>query len=416
MMMALTFSIAFSQVVEMQVSIGGPTVSLDELPLLACAGILLLSGKIGRVSGLLLAFGLIELGVRSIYPLVNGQIVPLISEVIKLVILLAVYGTLANNAKDDVDSSFALLARYWVILAVISAGVILLQSADLLPKQALVQGSIKTFPRPTGIQNDPNFAANSLALAVLFLKMLRLRPLYQNGLIGLMLIAIFLTESRMGLVLAVFILTYWWLISWRISSLKAVRSRVLGTLCIIAVVAVGSFTLAQSDRNFRVFERFSSIVATLEATTLLSLERTRGLQRESAQERLILAYAGYRVWRDNKLIGVGQDRIAQELRITAGIEKSTHNGYIDRMMIGGVFGILFVGFVAYLLLLSTRLRLRQSKNHTILGVKVLLPTVCIASMLLNVSFWPVLTMLAACLASQNVSLRIRRSAPAAQLV
>ena len=328
----LAFFIAASQVIEVQLPL--LPLSIEELGIVLTALLLLAVGFPFRLSALLVILFAIEFTTDSIYAIAHGNIGRVIFALLSNGALFVAFSALHEKLVQDPPRFVRALALAWIGLAAVSSILIILQFIGVFPKVAMVQGAVKVFPRPPGLQNDPNYAAYSIAIAMLFLCVMRMKPGRKLFLGSVFLLATICTESRMGIVLILIIWGYFWMSGW--SSIRA--GQVVTRVTLLLFIAFGGVgvSLASANSNVQLLQRFERVAETLETISIEELSRSKGYQGESSRERLLLAYGGLMVWQENVWIGVGHARVVEEIRRIVRVGKATHNGYIDRLAIGGI--------------------------------------------------------------------------------
>ena len=394
----LAFFIAASQVIEAQLPV--LPMSFEEIGIVLTAGMLLVFGFPFRFSALLVAlFGVLFVS-DAIYPLVHGQMGQVAFKLASNGALFVAFSALHEKLAQDPRRFLRALALSWIGLAALSSVVIVMQLAGILPQAAWVQGAVKVFPRPPGLQNDPNYAAYSIALAMMFLFLVRLSPRAKLALGGLLLIGAVGTDSRMGMVLILLVWIYFWLSGW--GRLRAGVAMTRLSLAMLALMGGVGGSLMSSSSNVELLSRFENAAEMIETISFEELSRTRGYQTESSRERLLLAYAGLMVWQDNPWLGVGQDRVVDEIRRKVRVRKPSHNAYVDRLAIGGVGGIAYILFICYLLLRAGSLGERCDPLLRDAG-RVSLILIAVGSFFLNLSPWLPTCLISAAIWSASTS-------------
>lgn len=388
----LAFFIAASQVIEVQLPF--LPMSIEEVGIVLIALLLLVVGYSFRISALLLTLFCVEFACDALYAIVHGDVVRVFMALAANGALFVAFSALHEKLAQEPERFLNILAKSWIWLAALSSAIVIMEFVDLLPKAAMVQGAVKIFPRPPGLQNDPNYAAYSFAVALLFLFVVHMNPRWKLALGTLLFVATIGTDSRMGLLLILIIWAYFWMSGWKRIRISQVVTRL--TLLVFLVLGGTGVSLMSMTNNMELLGRFQRAADMLETISLEQLSHTKGYQKESSRERLLLAYGGLEVWQDNFWTGVGQERVVDEVRRRVGVGKATHNGYVDRLAISGIAGLAYLALIAYLLLRAGSLRdgcnpkLRDAARVTIVAI-------AIGSFFLNLSPW-----LPACLISAAI--------------
>jgi len=340
------------------VSVGGGMVALDDLMLVTVAGFAFLHfWRLLTLPSTLMTLAALELiaGTTSssrpvtIDPATIGHIVA----------LLAAYLLFVTFYRSDPDRTITVLARAWLGVGVLSAIVVLAQSAGVLPSFAFPSGVLVIRDRPTGLQGDANIAALSLVFALAPIGFTGLSARTKAAGFGLIGLAIVATLSRMGLLLFVGIAVIHWVrLGYRSRWLAALATATLAGLSLIFAIHTPETTVAAP------IERFESLGQTLDVVKSGEILHSHGLQTDSAAERILLATGAWQVWRSHPWLGVGTPHLASEIGTVTGVHKASHNGVLDRMAIGGLFGLLSVAVWAREGLIAGRRWNRQRRLIT----------------------------------------------------
>lgn len=381
---SFAFFAAASQVFEAQVRFGGVRLSVDELPIVFLAGVVLLSGSIRRLPRLVLTFALVEFAASGLFNLANFNVGAVAGSAASVAVLAVCYGAVAQVGGVGSGHGLILLASAWVKCSVMSAVVILMQVSGVLPMVALVDGSVKYHLRPNGLHNDPNFAAYTLVIACLFSYKLGHRsPL----LYALLLSSLVATESRMGLLLVVVgggVIVY----STVDKHTVVRRAAALFGLALTGLL-LGVLLQPQFVTDAPVIARSVNAYNELSDLDFSELQSLRGMQSESATERVILAYSALNIWLDNPVVGVGSGAILDEMQQRVGVRKMGHNGYVDRLALNGIGGLFYLVFVSNFIFLRYR-SWRISSNARTSFMLAWCVVTALALFLLNVSLWPII--------------------------
>lgn len=391
----LLFTVVLSQLMEVGLPI--PGLSVEE-PLIVFATLACLAAGLSfRFSWLVIAVAAVEFAVAALFKIsvgnVGGLVVPIISIGVRVVAFSYLYDWFTREPERFLKH----LCRFWVVLALISGTLAILQ-LFAIPPIAVVQGEIRFMSRSIGLQHDPNYAAYSFAIAAAMIRPLRWKRELALGAHLLLFIAVMATSSRMGVILLLLVYAYRWSSGWsRIGGVE-----VIARVWVAAIALAGGLLLAGLWTNLNdvgIFHRMSQAAETLGETTITQLNRTRGQNVDSAFERMLLAYAGVRVWQDNFWVGVGPDRLQFEIWRRARVLKATHNGFVDRLAIGGVAGFGFIGLVLYCAIAP---RFMRKASHGVADMRETADTYMLAlvlgSFFLNLSIWLPATLIAATLA------------------
>lgn len=388
--------IVVSQVCEFQLRFGTITLSIEELFVVVAAGMLLAYGQGLRTHWVLVGFASVEAASYTLYDLSQGNFGGLLRPLISVTVLLIIYNSIFEAARKNFGSTLDRFARVWLIMAGASAAVVLLQYLGVLAEAALVKGEIKVFSRPTGLHNDPNFAAATFLVAIIFATRLK-RGRYSVS--GAFLFAILLTESRMGLLIGLLAILLHFALFLRLQTAKDyMRLSLASSTSAFLVLALLLPNFSGVTSSVSVLSRMNDALQQVTAISLSDLERTRGYQSSSALERLMLAYGGVRVWQKNPFFGVGTQRVSEELHHVIGVRKATHNGYIDRMVVGGLGGVAYCLFIAFVLLILIS---HLSRSSAFRFLFIWMSCIALGMFFLSLSFWPLMCFVAAAFAAQR---------------
>lgn len=406
MVVLLLFTVVLSQIME----VGLPILRLsaeEPLIILATLGCLAL-GLSFRFSWLVLAVAAVEFAVAGLFRLAHGDLGGLILPILSVGVRFVAFSYLYDWFLREPDRFLRQLCRFWVVLALISGTLAILQTFAI-PPIAVVGGEVRIMTRSIGLQHDPNYAAFSYAIAAALIRPLNWRREFAIAAQALLLVAVLATASRMGVILLLLVYAYRWSSGWS----RIGGAEVIARVWIAAVALAGGLLLAglwSNLNNVGIFHRMSQAAETLGETTLEQLSQTRGLSTDSAFERMALAYAGVQVWQDNFWIGVGPDRLQFEIWRRVRVMKATHNGFIDRLAIGGAAGVVFVVLVLFCAVVPRFLRGVRgvaAELRDIADIKILI--FVLGSFFLNLSIWLPSMLLAV---AMTMNARQRRAASA----
>ncbi|MEO0680662.1 MAG: O-antigen ligase family protein [Pseudomonadota bacterium] len=403
----LLFTVVLSQLVEIGLPFGG--LSLEE-PLIVLATLACLAAGLSfRFSWIVLAVAVTEFAVAALYKIsignFNGLIVPILSIGVRFVAFSYLYDWFVRDPQRFVR----LLCVFWVRLAVISGLLASLQMVGL-PAVGIVDGQFILHDRSVGLQYDPNYASFSFAIAAALIKPLNWQREFVWATHLLLLVATLATASRMGVILLMLVYAYRWSSGWgRVGGVEAVAR-----IWVAAVALAGALFVAGIWSNLNeigIFHRMSQAATTLGETSLSQLSQTRGQSVDSAFERMALAYTGIRVWQDNFWVGIGPERLHVEIWRRVRIFKATHNGYIDRLAIGGVAGFGFIALTLFCALAPRVMRTMRGWSAELREVAdFYMLAVILGSVFLNLSIWLPATLIAAALSVQARERRARQAA------
>lgn len=328
------------------------------LALLLMGGIRAPARLLGLAALLLLAFTMRDLtdGVLDAQTLAASSVV-----LIGLAGAVVLFTALESDAR-----ALGWLASTWIAFAVVTAILAIAQAFGLVsmvtPGKELLGGR-EVMPgvslyRGVGLKEDPNFQALMLCIGLLF-SHFRQRRRTRTCTSALLALGVVATFSRMGLLLALLIL-----IAAPVARASA-DDRIVATVRGLAAVAVVGIGLALFVRfvspatGTYLEDRFTDVVTTYEMVLGEDVPRSSPAPPSSARARLILAVGAMDLGARNWGRGIGAFRTEAELQKTTGLSNVSHNTYLELFVIGGVWGLLCVGWYAFLLLRGLRTGDRQ---------------------------------------------------------
>ncbi len=284
----------------------------------------------------------------------KGLLVVVENFVVAAVLYTALVGT---------DKGLKHLGETWVWVSVVSSILAVGQAAGLLPLFVVSdefidwrETDISGVYRGTGFKFDPNFLAMLLGIGFVF-------ALFPDRkykvLIALVIISgVFATFSRMGVLALLLILFVWFVV--RAKPAEGKFSQIVILMGLMTFATYGGF-LALKDTY--VGERVEEAVAAVSQVEMLG-DAEQKYGRFSALERLALAWAAVKVIGENPLLGIGAYKEREVMYDAIGIEKSSHNTFLELIMIGGVFGWAFL--LIAVLSFSTVLHRRPDESEKLL--------------------------------------------------
>lgn len=227
--------------------------------------------------------------------------------------------------------------------------------------------------RGYGFYLEPNVCANGLTL-LMFLWLLARKPRrsWCCLLIGVTyLLAIFLTGSRGGMLISMFLLTSYFLFAgpewdWPVLGARFVRLAVLGGVALVLMVGA-VFEVAPHlapDRAIETLKRIKSLAdyrdLTQEDNSVRGRVKSQKAYLSMITERSILGY------------GIGSAPVMREKRLLA---HSSHNAFIEYWFTYGAVGVVFwlyVAFVTWQDCFALRWKLSYKVDWLFLGILLLM--------------------------------------------
>ena len=198
---------------------------------------------------------------------------------------------------------------------------------------------------------------------------------YVSGVIAL--ITLYLTNSRGGFVGVIVLCSVIYIIKFCIILIKekyfSIKAFLLIPLCVIVLISANSITKNVSGRLYNCIKNVEEIKSSNEKNMEISksIERSEEEQQGSTNIRLELLKAGAKVVKRDYLVGVGvahlkekiYDEIPENSLVNMELAGNTHNVYMQTAVASGAIGIiLFVSFIAYIMLYSIVVVLKKYSN------------------------------------------------------
>jgi len=276
-----------------------------------------------------------------------------------IVVLIGFAGAMVlYTALTESPGAISVFARIWIGFSVVTALVTFLQTIGLVPLFTVRQEYLAArevlggLYRGVGLKFDPNFQA--LVLAIGIVSSLHYARRFRAVIIGIILLGVIGTFSRMGLILAIVVL----LVTPIVKALERRRGILRAFLrTFVTAVAVTSFALALfsslpptvkdyvKERSRDAFFSFQQVIRA--DSTLAS-----GRNRTSGEVRVVLARTALALASENWGWGVGAYQTERLMFESTGIYSVAHNTYLELFMIGGIWGILCVLLYAYIIIVS----------------------------------------------------------------
>lgn len=260
------------------------------------------------------------------------------------------------------------LAQVWIFFAVFTAVLTILQAVRLIPLFSVpvefrVMRKVNDFlNRGTGLKFDPNFQALMLCIGLAFAQVYVVRR--KLILDGVILCGIVATFSRMGLLVALTVLMI-------LPILRAPRRHLGRTVRQVAITTIlvsgiGYCVYRWGPAGLQTYLQARASDVTNSVQELLSSTLVgEGVHYTSAESRAILLTAAADLVTQNWFTGVGVFRTNQVLGDVTGIQNVSHNSYLEMLLIGGVWGGLFLGF--YVINTVAALRVNNLGNLMLAG-------------------------------------------------
>lgn len=318
---AIIGALAISQAVDLPaLSPDGIVITLDEMVLIVVLAVFLLGAHNSvRFKPALVMLAVLELAAQmtpefsislTTFALLGRSLVVLVS-----------FTVLATLYQNDPAATLQTFGRTWNLASRLTAGIVVLQATAILPSVAYIGSQFVEKSRPTGLQGDPNFAALALSLSLLFAVAQNRRQTHIARLfIGTEVVAIFLTSSRMGLLLVVAV-GLWWMHRSKRTTLE-VWAAAVGSLVLLSV---SMLALGVDARETGSLGRFDELHRTYDAMRSGEIVDGAGHRKDSGTERIVLAYGAATAWLDNPVWGVGIDQLQPAIAERTGVRKASHN-------------------------------------------------------------------------------------------
>ncbi len=395
----LVVALAASQVLEIGVGLWSSPLSIDEIVLSFALVAALFRHLDAALPTWLCWFWFLELlaiglpdPVQTFAPMLSTTVLFLCS-----VLIVDAF----RRSPERVTTWFALA---WCALASLSSLIALLQWVDIIPRVSFAGVSFQSKSRPTGLQEDANFAAYTFAVSYGFAQVVRQRRL--RLIFGALAMAgIVATGSRMGLAILLVLILFG--VTWSKSAViwlrraAAVTGVVVLALVLLALAAPREFESLYSGARL---DDVTTFVQSFDADEIDGLD---GYQDDSLTERAVLLNATVEAWADSPVLGTSPEDLRSSIAERTGVSKAAHNGFLERLAIGGVFGLASLLFVVRQAVLFRRFGRRGRIARSLTPIpRSLLIAGGLASIALNVSWWPALLFVGA---NNELVLRMSRS-------
>jgi hypothetical protein len=257
------------------------------------------------------------------------------------------------SALTKVEIAIVWFAKTWIVFAVVTSFVSLLQSMGLFPFLTLPEGNIVYretglgFYRGVGFKYDPNFQALMLVIGFLFTQLFVHKRVTKVIYTIVIILGVIATFSRMGILLVGLTFVTIPLVENVVRKKNIVNLfvRILCTIILITVIGYAVYALSSEGIRAYLRLRFTDIYS---GWMVLVKGVHPGGHISSAEERAILYRAAWVLGLKNWPTGVGAFQTYQVLNSFTGTGNVSHSTYTELFLIGGLFGvitILYYGFV-----------------------------------------------------------------------
>lgn len=305
---------------------------------------------------------LIAFILSSIYNSDFSGIALIISNVMSFLVVILI----VSAVKQD-NHLFYFFSKLWLIAAIVSSLLSLLQFLDILGyynlsvETQLMREGVGGFNRGVALKRDPNFLALLLALSVPLAFHLRSHRRI-SGLklfisLAIILIGIICTQSRMGIILYFIAMAIWSIIF---------NSRSIASLFKLCALIVGFsilfFSFAPQTVKSGLEGRFIELQQTI--TSGLVAERNNNGNVTSSTARLILLYSGFKAANERFIFGwgVGNTKKAISQYSAIDLDNVAHNTYLEFYIVFGFFGVVFM---IYYLFINFPEKRMSNENHAL---------------------------------------------------
>ncbi len=285
----------------------------------------------------------------------SGQVNPtLIATLIAITLNCFAIVVLVSALTPPTRNLLRLFAETWIFCSILTAVLAVGQLLGLIPLFGDAAASIEArqigtgLVRGTGLKFDPNFAAMTLVVGLVFCHYLWSGRRRWIGVVVLVL-GTAATLSRMGTLLALLILV---LAAGPTVSLKRAPVRKLARISAAATgVALAGFLIYQvfpPSVRLYVDERIEDLRAAF-LSLVLGIQvpvASSSVNEGSGAERADLNAAALRVFEDNWLVGVGANQVPDAISRLSGIDLPAHNTYLETLAVGGVLGLAVLVYYA----------------------------------------------------------------------
>lgn len=231
----------------------------------------------------------------------------------------------------------------WINAGIISSIIISLQVSGfplfyhLTDEQIYGLTNHSLITRGVALKSDPNFIALMLCLGFVFASINKKKKYIKL----ILFIGIALTFSRMGIILVTLVML-------RDSLTVKGIFRLVG-IAVILVLSIYTVSRLQPDNLAITYaqERYDETLASIQSTD-------RNLNKTTSSEaRLMLALGSVELGSDYFWSGVGAHKVDDALGKAVGVEKASHNSYLEYYATGGIFGLfllllMYLGALRYL--------------------------------------------------------------------
>lgn len=251
----------------------------------------------------------------------------------------------ALNCKED---SLITLAKIWIFFSVITSIICILQAMNILPLLAISKSeqmlaSSDGILRGSGLKEDPNFQSFVLNIGLVFsLTTTKKIKIFYPILIVFGIIATF---SRMGLLLT--LLTIFLFVILNHNNNITFKGIIKGSYKALVIIGFISFILYLTlpneitifiDNRFKDLGKGIEILFESNSLHLLS----SGIKITSGEQRALLLIAGLIKISESIFTGVGAFKTGDAIGEIIGIKMVSHNTYIELILIGGVWSLIFL--------------------------------------------------------------------------
>lgn len=394
--------------------IGSVTISAQKLFSLALLPLaILLMGKIYIQRQLVVLAGLISIAYSARYlselnldsNFISGNAVVLIG----FLGAIGVYSALRTS-----NNGLSFLAKVWVFFSVFTAILTALQAIKILPLFTVpteflqARQATASLQRGVGLKFGPNFQALMLLIGLVFNRIYTSRNRLINALI--IVAGIIGTLSRMGMVIAAFIIGYSYMFpaSGKQKSLTTLAWRI-SLIGLVGIIFVAGFYFVDpgSAREF-ITDRFINAFISVQEFIQNNGVYPPGIHLSSAQERLVLARSAIILGVQNWTLGVGAYQTDAMIQAYSGIQNVAHNSYLEFFLIGGIPGI--IALVYYGLILRSGLRVKNPRfNLERKSLRLLVYAFLLTAFFLSLSYNSIIWMLAVYAISLRINSEIETS-------
>ena len=375
-------------------SVGGFVFSVQKLVAIAILPLGALMMRKLRFSGGLAAFSLTAVVAFGVGPVLGGHDSTALGGALTALVLNFAAGLVVYSALLDCPRPVHLVGRIWIAASLLTAIIAIGQTFSLLPLFTVPEDDLGRrattagLQRATGLKADPNFAAMILIIGLVFARLMTSRA-WRRVVSLLMVVGIFSTLSRMGVLVAAIIIL---VSSGRGRSVNRhtiqglfVQVGVAVSLCLVGFVGVQ--TLSGPVRAY-VDTRLSDLGDGI--AQLVSADSSLGGTEGSAVERADLFQGTVAVLKDNLAVGVGPGNLPGILDEMIGVNKGAHNTYLESLAIGGAFGAfalaVYIGLLRKGLRKAARVAAMVDEFEAVFCVRMLCLSVGLMAFVLTLDY------------------------------